>query len=147
MEEWHKCIWMFLFPLKNLARKGLNEFRVFPWVMLTIRETQRSRWPSSTLELSYWSLSGAWISNHMPSQIYGMKLLIHSQTSTVAPLSLGIDELFHPTMLGVNIWVYDMTSWSSFHDVWNAAYIPSTLFWSFMYCAVNRTFWWHISPS
>ena len=30
--------------------------------------------------------------------MYGMKLLIHSQTSTVQPLKFGMDKQFHPTL-------------------------------------------------
>ena len=40
------------------------------------------------LLLNNWTLIPAWISNHIASKVW-MKLLIHSQTSTVAPLKFG----------------------------------------------------------
>ena len=31
VEEWKKCKYMFMFPLKNLAHKGLSIFETVPW--------------------------------------------------------------------------------------------------------------------
>ena len=48
--------------------------------------------PFPVLSLFYWhglTLIPAWVSDHIPSRLRGMKLLIHSQTSTVAPLKFG----------------------------------------------------------
>ena len=84
----HSCVtpwWAGVWGVSLVRRDVLTK-----WLCLGFRKTKA---PFTNMV----NFNPAWISNDIPVNC-GMKLLIHSQTSTVAPLKFGMDKKFNPTL-------------------------------------------------